>query len=1002
MADPTNSRIEEVFKSLENAPRRVSTKELLQTSLSPAPVIPFTEADRTKLAAEATSKEEKAALTEKLFQSLERPQARPLEPTVPAPMRMALDFALPFSGELAESATRSTPPGSGEFGVPLDVESGVDAWHRFRLMTARTRKEEVLALSTIPGIEKVTWNGSGEPVIRVRDPKTGEPKDILADPIGLDRNDFLLLAANAPELIFGAIGASIGHAEKGIIPVIKSLFGMALGAETAGTLKDLMLSGEKPAQIFKRRALYAGEDVLLGGAMATGAKVGMKLMTPFPKQGPIQVNARVAQEILQNVYNVDYALTPGQITGHPFLLSTESFISGRMGFRGPMESISARQRKAGEQVMEITLGVSPQLVPTASRVGENTMRAIGGELAPLDFAISRETQTLLKAAAHDLDSATARATGIPESVKEAAVGSELFTTSDKILERYRNNRDNLYAQVYDDPLLEGGARNIDITDASKGSREILEALPKVENTVMKETGFGSRTINPEVVPEKQTTTFEKFISPEAIARLQQLANQEGGKTSLRELITIRNDVFNDLPTGGAIKSIPDRRLFELRDVLTKQIRAGLTELDPSGTLLGKWESANDYVAQNQGLFERMGVQDLFKDPNQTGAKGLQGIAQLALSSPDRWQAFSEFFGPASREMNLLKRLYADRIIGKVMGSDTINLGGVAGRIEAAFTGSNKAIAEQVFGLESANALFFAEAARQAKQREVNVDELANMLQSIPSLTKSQTSAKLIDLGSAQAKKAQAMRNPIKRKILTGEEGIDATSLTDAIASSSPKVFGEIWNMLNGRDNLQRAVRQRMLMKVFDEASKGDLDKRRISGIELFKILEEDSNRSRNLDSILGTREKLVIRALANVAKSTETDPGKFFQTSGGLAKGAQQGEFERAMVKSPSALLSVADRTARSFLASLFYTSEFGRKWAGSLAFAPEKATIIESPKMLALLIAGVPAANSVLDLAGIGRERIFAELLKQEVDEQVSGAEAVQMMAPGAFAPPQ
>lgn len=814
-------------------------------------------------------------------------------------------------------------------GVPFDIESGAGFMARLAQGAAFNREEKRALLMRNPNVTNVRFNSLGEPVLTIKDPDTGDVKDVLANPVGFDASDFAFIAANAPEMVAGGIAAMGRKAStesvKGIQAlgrwllsskkVVPSAARAAGAGQMAGAIQDIL---SRPAlglptemgEIGKQRAIGGLADLVFGLGMGGGGKVASRVISPFDRQ-PIRVNAEAAQELWKRA-GVDLDFTPAELTQNPFMLRSEAFMTQKPGSSAPFDKLLADRREALGKAQGILLGTDPSLVPHAEVAGRMAMEGVESKLAPLDWAISRETKAVLDAASADISKSLRATTGVAGPVKQSAVGARLFESANARLEAFRAQDRELYNAVYDNPLVSG--RNIDATPLSKDAKSILSEVAAVEKQVEKPTGIVGPEGTPITKEVSETKPFSSFVDSGAMNKLRQLSESEGGTVSLRDLIELRRDIDDDLFRGGALGGLPERRLQTIRDAITKRIKGGLQELDESGKLLKSWETANKHHAENIRRFKEVDIVEMFRGPQQNGVLGLNEVVERGLRDPDRWQSYRDFFGETSREMNFMRRIFADRIVGRTGDSQSVDAAGFLRRLDSAMEKSPD-IVDDVFGGEISRLKGFAKAAEQAGRKEVNVDELADLIDQ-----KSLTREKLQNLMDAQANRSKEYENEIFRTIgkgLTGPDAIRPNEFVDKIifGNTEPGNISSLVSKLSDQPETLDAIRQRTLLKIFNDAQGGPLGKETLTATGLEPFLKDVT--ARRLEPILGAETMTRLRALSDYLKPGESKE-KTFRFAGQMSASSQVSQLEEAFTK-PDTMWSAVSKIGRSFLLASAY-----------------------------------------------------------------------------------
>jgi hypothetical protein len=859
-------------------------------------------------------------------------------------------------------------------GVPFDVSSGAPFETRVMAQLGLNREQVRSTYASLPNVENVTFNSNGEPVLTVKDPQTGQVKDVLANPVGFDPGDFAFIAANLPEMIAGGLaakGMNISNSGKNFLSqvarsflgdkgVVASAARGAVGAEAAGfALKDVPKNAgsstpEPFSDVIKNRAVSATADFLFGTALGTAAKTGARVLTPLQKRGPLQVDAEAAQALWRDKAGIEIDLTPGEQTGNPFLLRTEAFMAQKPGSSGVLADMMAKRRAAIADAQGIMLGVDRSAVPPADVVGQNVLSALQTKLNPLETMIDQRTKEVLVNASRDVQENVANLTKVPTPIATPTVGANLLDAAHAKLDSFRADSRALYSKVYDNPLIAGQGRNIDATPLANDAKKILNSIASVEKP-----------------DEVQRMT--SFVDSGTRTKLQQLVDADGGFVGLKDLIELRRDIDDDLFRGSAIGGLPERRLGDIRDAITARIKGGLDELDKSGALKADWEAANAHYADNIRKFKDVDIVNMFKDDQQRGALGLNEVVNRAVRDPDRWESYKSFFGTDSDQMKMLRRSYADSIVGRVDGSDTVNGSSFLSRLENAYEKSPQ-IFDDVFGNNFRQLRTLGEALKGAEVGDINAADLAKKLNG-GILTKQA----LTDLASAQKAQAATFTNKIMEDISKGRAITDAPSkiVDNVVFKAEPDAVTDVVAHLSGNPSVADELRQRTLIRIFEDATGGPTGKETLTSLGLNKFLNDETMVKR-LTPVLGADTMDMLRATRD-ALAPGSVKEEVFGTAGRLSAGSVIAQMERHL-GNPSSMFSEMSHIAKSWLVALMYKAGPIRNYITNADFGPG-GKIIDKDAFIQGLMVATPAIEDLTQLFGSETSRLMSLQIKGAID---------------------
>lgn len=870
-----------------------------------------------------------------------------------------IDIVAPSTSADADFATRL----GARPGVPFDVNTGIPFMSRLRAAAQPTPAEEQKALEAAYGKGSVRRNSFGWLVVTKPDEK-GKPTDVLVDPLGLDVGDVADVLGKLPE-VGGAILATIAtrgaNVAPGILNAAKTLLAMTAGSAAAGAAKDVLVrAGEgqplQPGEIATRRGEQAAIDLAAGTALGVGTKTASLFISPFNTPGPIQFDARKAQEYFSDKYGIRLSMTPAEATGNSFLQRVEALESQKPGASVPFEQMAKERAAQLSELQKLALG-GP--VPEEEAAGQRAMAALGAKVAPLEQDVQRAAAATGKAAELELQAGTGPSMTGP-SIDKASLGQSIQQAALDARSVFQAQNEANYAQVFDNPLakapvIEGRALKTDVDS-------LLKDLPKVQKQVQQATGV----LGPGGQPIMQTATVNVPVDTPVRPRLEELsAKLAGGKVSLNDLKQIRTDVDNAIKTGEAIPGVKEGRLKTLYSRLTGAIEQGLSDInDPA--LTDAWKNATSFYRANVGRFERAGIGELFRDP--TNALGPHGVVDRALSSPDTYNAYKEFFGATSPQMQGLSQAVRDSVMAKSPLSPVVDAAGFVRRLEAL---PDQALAD-AFGPNAAALRASARTLQIAQGDTLPEKELLSAINS------GNTSAEsLRQLISSQNVRDAAYRNEIVRAVAKGNLDADKIHPTEFVnrlvfkPTTQPSDVEGVMARLHDRPDVVEDIRRLTFQHALDSATAvaPTTGKRFIVANDLEKLLA-DQNAAKRLETALGTGTFEDLVQLKNFLK-----PGAAVQqaarTAGGLSAGMQiAGMVERGPLK-------YVTSAVRNFFVSTAYTSPPIRALLTNTAMGPQgKANLVN------YIIASTPFLEAVSKTFSKEEARNVIANLKDGVDQ--------------------
>lgn len=825
-------------------------------------------------------------------------------------------------------------------GVPLDTESGIPALARLRVELQRNKESQIKVLQGIYGESNVRKNPKGGLVITQIDPATGKPQDVLVDPEGPDVRDWLKAAVQFPEML-GALLVTKGVSPatlKGVMPVLKFVGKMALGQEAAGALKDV---GARAAEglpidlpeIAKERGEMAAVDMTLGTLGAAGAKAVGFGASPLGNRAvktQIQEAAQARADLVSKFGLPPDALpqTIGQSTGNVLFQRLESMGRKMPGSSTAFESLMQRQNAELNSVTRAIEGANPPL--PEEMLGQRLTGALGAYGEGYERRIATLGSEIGQTAQDEIESGVTRATGVLDPVSKVQIGKDIREAAMARRAEHEALGAAEYAEVYKD--LPSG-KVIQGQPLADDAAKLLGSLPTNEATG-------------EVMTE--------FVPSNVLGKLRQLVDS-GGEFRLDELTAMRNEVANDIAVGEATPGYKTRYLGKIRDMLTNRIRGGLEEVDPSGALLAKWETANNNYAKRAQALNRAGIAELFKTTEAgTGYLGDTAVVERALAgrgADDIYNAYKGFFGESHPAVKQLKRAVADEVVGTNPLDPMVDAKGFVRRLEGLYRDAPE-LADEVFGKEARK---LRASALAMKDGTLNAEELADVMRS-----GNLSATKLNEMMAAERTRDTIYKNSILKETREGVFGtgtrINPNEFVERFAfkASPPEVRAALGVLSETQPDLIPEIRQYAVSKVFAEArdKSGELT---ASGLE--SALKSQSQRER-LESIAGAD---TVKDIENLAKFLK--PGELADDLlGSVGSFGATGRLTRVIEHSD---LGYAKLYVKNRLLGMIYTSKPLREWLSRGPVSDEaigkllKAAVMTEPVVRAV---GLPNAGSASD----------------------------------------
>jgi hypothetical protein len=847
-------------------------------------------------------------------------------------------------------------------GIPLDTEGGLGFKDQLLYGLEPTDKDKLAFLEQkFPG--KVRVNKVGGHVIEMTG-EDGKPKDVLANPIGFNPMD---LAGRPAIQMMGAVGATalLGAATggaslaPGLGSAIANLFAATAGSQAAGAVSDASMrlgrgADVEPKEIAGRVAGDAAMELVTGAAGGLAAKGLGSAISPFSKMGRVQQEAELGNRYLQAKTGERVPLTPAELTGSGILGRLEAREIQMPGSSGVLQDEMRSKWEAVMRIRDRLMGGPP---PGEEEAGKRAMTALGAEVAPLEQNVSRARAATESAAELEIRSGTM---SFGPRIDKVQLGEQIRGKAFQERETFRAESKKRYAAVFSDPRTQ--VKNIPGDELANDAQQLLDKLPTAKGEVI-----------------------EEFVPAGVRSKLEALTELRGEQMRLDELMQMRTEVSNAIAEGEAIPGVKTRQLNEIKEFLTKRIKTGLRAIDPA--LETKWQDANDFYAQNVGRFQRHGIAEMFREPTQGNFVENSTLVRRATQGPasqDFYQAYRDFFGPGSPEMDAMRQAIREDALGLPTLSHTIDPKGFAARLEALSDQNPDALVD-AFGMNAQQLRQSAKVLEAARGGTLPESELVEAMNS-----GTLSATRLSEMLNAQRARDTAYGNELVRKVAKGNlegDSIPPHKFVDTLVFNpdmSPGQVREVMAYFAGRPEVLEDVRRLSFQKVLDRATMVN----REGGFSMLdpKVIEaaiDDQTGRERLSAAMGLSGVEDLRALAAVLK-----PGDLkyqaFRATGQFAASAQIGlVFEQGDLR-------YIDQAAKNFLMATVYTSPVTRNWMRNTKLSAEdKAGLVRT-----FVISG-PMIESILATYGEEQGMEMAARIRAGLD-QADAANGVQRPAEG------
>lgn len=882
----------------------------------------------------------------------------------------------------ARTAQRTSPGAPtlrqklGEQGnVPLNMEDGLGAVDKFNLAQRRTEQDKIRYLAGKYGAQNVRLNDNQEPIVRVPNPATGQPMDVLVNERGLSMSDLGTVAGHYPELLGMMIGpaafekagaALFGAAYK--LPRSMQALSTSFGAGAGGAVMDIATRAGDAAtvdlpEVFQERGKNILADTALqkgGEFIAKAGTVGVQALrgevpSPFKNlRGPIQNELADASDRIFDKTGIRYEPTLGQSTGNPLIAGTEQYLESQPAGAGPIRAgiqRTERQRQAIQDFM-----VSPNTLPLDETVGRSAIGILQSQTESADAAVKAAKLAIQEEGQTGIQDLLVQRFNKTAAPQPQIVGAGLRDVAYSERETFRGESKALYNEMLANPL--SHVPDIPAKPVSAIAKDILKGWPRDPVTgelltanapagmlkrLQEAAGLGGHMV--------ETTTGADEFGPIVSSRFVE------GRMSLAGLHALRKFADQDIKTGQAIAGIKDQELIALRGALTDTIEKGVkgTPLEPL------WRNANDFYAKNVTRFTDKNIATLFRDPEQTSFVGDSDFLKSVIGNTDKYQAVQSFFGRSSEQMRLVNRYIAD----KIMRQSLVSGGGEAIDSQALRTAmaqlksSDPKIFYGVFGKRGQDMLTHMNALDAANQLKGNVSA-RDLTKALDQSTLSRPNVETMLDAQRDAEKLYS--NNIIKKFVKGGVGVEAIQgeafVNNWLGSADVSDVKQVIDKVRAANpDTANELGRKALQKFFTDASrkgtpadilrglKGDTTSLP-SGVAMGEALKGDNGAK--LELLLGKPQMDLLRDYVRVELS-EDEKRRLAQGAGLLAKGTTIGSLLRLGVTGKE----VSSYAKTKFLSYLISNPSFNKLLSSNY-------TAKEIPALARVIIASEPFATAV------------------------------------------
>jgi hypothetical protein len=920
------------------------------------------------------------------------PVSRPgeLPPTVDPQTRSAISLVNEaIAHAMANLQTQSETELGMRPGVPLDIETGLPSSTRAKLSFDDDVINQFQLLTRQYGAGNVERINNRFVIRNQIDPQTGKITDFLANPPGLEGGDIAGMTGSLLPIAGGVLGARAGG-RIGATPArrfLSGLGGMALGTEaTAFAQQEVtrLLEGTdlKPGDLARERTVSAAQDMVLGAALAGGAKVATKLGQAALGAVGIRTGetaTEAAVKALERSTGVKYPLTPGEAAESPLAIRVEATAKPRFGSVGVLGAIEESKTKAEDELRRVFLGLPRSLsddelaaaLPKADITGQQVLGRLGTEALRLEGGVVKARGAVEAAGTQEAQALAGVNLSQPLASRE--VGSALRTKMQTELASHSSRFGALYESFFDAP--ETTAKTFSGAPLARAVETIEKKLtPSVLRSKEVKTGLVDESGAPLTTTREVEERLDAFIEGPVKRVIDTLKSLSTGKVSSADLKSIRTSIDRIIGDGESIPGVDIKQLREIRGTITDAIGQSLNEAG-GPALFNRWKQINDAFAKSRSRFDPDSISRMNIPP---GASGYLGDAELARSvisgkgALDRYTEFKTFFGTASPEFQNVQRLAREQILQGGIAEETGYINGQ--RLRASLRSLDPEVARDLFGTTKEELHRIGEALSVA-QGNLDLAQLRKLASS-GSLTAKEIPA----LEAAERERVQAWGNKLIKAAAKGseigEEVIQPSEVVRNLTQMDPDQAQKVLGILSDRPALLEDVRRLAVEDLWARVQSQIKGRVGVTATQINKALGSEVQQ-RTWKTLLGPKVVEDLQTLSTVVKPQELGT-QVFGRAGSMGATTDVTRAEKG------GITQVLTESVERWLLGVLYTGPLKRSMLNLMAST-------DQGRVLNALLVSTPIIDQVAEKFGPDAPQVMSYLRsvvepKQAKELQIQG----------------
>ena len=747
-----------------------------------------------------------------------------------------------------------------EPGIPLDIDTGLDAATRAKISFEQNIDKRVQMLANEPGILGARKTVDGQNIIARVAGDDGKPKDILVNERGQNFKDLADLAGSAPK---AAVAAGLAAATGGGSLLAQGAV-MGAGNLATGLVQDASTRAlsQRPLDVgesLKRNAAESAIQAAVPVALGKAAQVVGGIKAPFASGvTDLERTATTAAE------RQAVPLMPSQLTGSKALARLETW-SENLPLGGPLTAERQAQQTAMRAAGQRALGAntptqvaSDEDVANAVKKFADTQAGAGDANAQ---AAALNAKTAANKALQDSLSQGIAPTNVPQTQAGALIRGKVNDLRDQFLTAAQQNYGNTYQLANQEGVF---------FDPS--------AVTKLANQVKSENPQVFQQLVPEINRIQGLNQAMTQATPEAQAAAEAAGTEAGPpQIPLDQAVRLRALVNDKINRGEAVGDIPGAYLKKLAGALTEGIDGSVAKGSPE--LQKAYADASSAYKEGITKFNQSDVSKLFARPDEPGYVADNEIIPKLFSGKgnlDAVRAVGQILGPQSPEYRTFLRSGVNSMMNESdTGNGLIDAGSLLNRIK----GMDPELRQEVFGPSMDGIVNNAKLLDAAQGGKIDGADLQRVMQGAPK----DAAGALQTAMDVQSQHDNAYYQAIKKLVGSGSltpDGVNSEEFVSRfIDKAEPSEIRQAMTQIRAQDpNLAEQIRQNALLQTLRKAGTGGFQEspyvgaggRLPGGYDYSKLLEQTTGPQRDkLQTVVGKEGLQFLDDMRDIAATTE-------------------------------------------------------------------------------------------------------------------------------------